>query len=430
MIRYIQTGNNRAQHKKQFILFLFLGVLVLSIDSFTPIGVSDWIIYLLALLIYRKISENDLIIPLVLCYIFFIIVGIFISPRDTPLLYAVINRTAAIGVLIIIAYLSAREKAFKKVNAEIIERISDSFMALDPKGNVIYHNKTALDLSGKEQLLGKNLWKEIPVLENSVFRQKISEAYSKQTPLEFKLQSLLSPFLYNVSVYPSSRGVSIFSKNITEVEKAESRLRQMLKEKELLLMEIHHRVKNNFQLISSLIGLSMNKINDPQLLDSISVIQNRIRTLAVIHEKLYMSKSIDKIELGILINDLVNNFEQVHREKQNVKTEIITDDISLNIQNAIPLGSIINELLMNSLKHAFTDGQDGHIDISAKRIDGPTSGIELIYKDNGKGMPPDFDINKSETLGFTIITSFVDQLHGQMSFSGNGGAEFKFSLNI
>jgi two-component sensor histidine kinase len=430
MIRYIQTGENKSLHLKQFGLFVFLGLIVMIIDSFTPVGFSEWVLYMIFLVIYRKISASEYIIPLTICYIIFVIVGFILSPDGIAPIYGLINRSAAIVAIVIISYLSVRERNIKIVNAEIIERISDSFLALDHEGRVIYNNKTALDLSGRDKLLGKILWEEIPVLKNSIYHEKVNEAFSKQLPVEFKMQSLVSPFLYQVSIYPSARGVSIFSKNVTEIEKAEKQLHQTLKEKELLLREIHHRVKNNFQLISSLLGLSSHNINDPHLLEIISVLQRRIRTLATIHEKLYLSKSIDSIDLFSLLNDLLKNMGPVHHNGFSLKTEIIADSINLNIQNAIPVGSIVTELFTNSIKHAFKGIKEGNITITVKKLSKKTPELEMIYKDNGTGLPLDFNLNDCETLGFTIITSFVEQLNGHMSVANKEGAEFRFLFRI
>jgi PAS domain S-box-containing protein len=428
MTQYVLTGDNKSYHLKIFALFIFLGILVTILDSFTPLGYGEWVLYLVLLVIYRRLSESDYIIYLAWIYVVFISIGYFLSPPGLPQIYSIANRIAAITTTLLIGYISGSERDVKKINSEILERISDSFLALDTAGNITYLNKTALTLAHRDELLGKNIWKEFPAFRDTVYYQKIQEALKKQVPVEFNMQGLQNPFMYNISVYPSSKGISVFSKNITEVQKAEEHLRKTLKEKELLLREIHHRVKNNFQLISSLMGLSSHGIQDEKFQEIIKVIQQRIRTLATIHEKLYQSANIESIGLKSLIEDLLNNFGPVHGNY--IGTEISADNIHLDIQNAIPVGCIITELFTNSVKHAFSSSEEGKVSIQVRKINANSPELELIYKDNGKGMPADFNIHNCESLGFTIITSFVEQLNGHMSIINKNGAEFRFIFRI
>lgn len=430
MIRYVLTGENKNLHKKYLIVFIFIGLIVAVLDRLTPLGFAEWVLYLILVTIYRYISESRYIAILAIIYSVMIIVGFFLSPPGDSYIYALFNRSTAIIALAVITYLSVKERAVKKGNAEILERISDSFIALDNFGNIIYCNKRAMELSGKEELIGKNIWDELPALKENIFYQKITEALKKQVPMEFKMQGTVMPFIYYVSAYPSSKGISIFTKNVTELDKAENELKKALKEKDLLLREIHHRVKNNFQLISSLLGLSSHTIIDKHVLATVSVLQQRIRTLATIHEKLYLSENIESIDLQSLISDLVKSFGTIERNGDSVKTEICSEDIRVNIHSAIPLGSIVTELYTNSIKHAFGNTKDGLIKIHVKRINQKSPELELVYFDNGKGLPENFNINNCESLGFTIITSFVEQLNGHMSINNNHGAEFRFLFRV
>ncbi len=203
----------------------------------------------------------------------------------------------------------------------------------------------------------------------------------------------------------------------------EEQIKESLTEKEVLLKEIHHRVKNNMQIISSLLRLQSRDVTEKKYIDMFTDSQNRITSMALIHEKLYQSKGLAKIDFDDYIRDLVNGLFQSYGANGNIKLIIDVRDVSLGIDSAIPCGLVVNELVTNSLKHAFPDGRRGEVLISLHPI--PGNMIELIVRDNGVSIPANIDIRKTESLGLHLVTILVEnQLHGEINLNRSKGTEF------
>ena len=189
----------------------------------------------------------------------------------------------------------------------------------------------------------------------------------------------------------------------------------------MLLKEINHRVKNNLQIIISLLSLQTRDIHDERALSSFRVTQDRIRAMALIHDKLYRSEDLARIDMGEYINDLANDLKSSFGlALKNVNLKIEAEDILLGVDTAIPCGIIVNELVTNSLKHAFPDNRAGEITVSFRIADG---NYELIFKDNGVGFPVDVDLSKPSSLGWTIVNALTGQLEGRVERGNNGGCE-------
>ena len=210
---------------------------------------------------------------------------------------------------------------------------------------------------------------------------------------------------------------------------AKKRLRKSLYEKEILLKEIHHRVKNNMQIISSLLKLQTRKIPDKKTKELFKTSHQRVKTMALIHEKLYASSDLINIDFKNYVQKLTDQiFRHFMDTARNLSFNLDIDDIFLDINKAIPCGLIINELVTNSLKYAFPNSANGKIDISLKKKS--TQGIELRIKDNGIGLPEKIDMENPDSLGLQIVQALVNQLHGKIDFSSKNGTEFfiRFSL--
>jgi PAS domain S-box-containing protein len=227
--------------------------------------------------------------------------------------------------------------------------------------------------------------------------------------------------------------LSIIASNITgalKYKKAEEQIRASLTEKEVLLKEIHHRVKNNMQIISSLIKLQSRHIKDETALEFFKSTQNRIRSMAIIHEKLYKSKDFAGVDFAGYIQILAKHLFNVYGvDPKAIKININIKDVLLNINTAIPCGLIINELLSNSLKYAFPDGKKGEISIAIHPID--KNEMELIVNDNGVGLPEEIDIKHTESLGLHLVTILVeDQLQGDIKLDRTGGTRFYIRIKV
>ena len=209
------------------------------------------------------------------------------------------------------------------------------------------------------------------------------------------------------------------------LQKEAAKTESSLQEKELLLREIHHRVKNNLQVISSLLSLQSRTSKDEQAIEMAKESQNRIKVMALIHEKLYRSKDFANVEFNDYIKNLANDLFASYRvSASRISLKLEIEDLSLGIDTAIPTGLIINELVTNCLKYAFSKDSDGEIRISLRSLDDGQN--ELIVSDNGVGIPETLDIKNAESLGLRMITNLTERsLHGNVSINRNNGTEFK-----
>lgn len=214
-------------------------------------------------------------------------------------------------------------------------------------------------------------------------------------------------------------------RDITERKKTEERIQAALKEKEVLLREIHHRVKNNMQVISSLLRLQSEKLRDRREVEMLRDSQNRIKSMALIHEMLYQSMDLAHINFNDYIMDLTKGLYRAYGvDSSKIVLKIDAADILLGVDSAIPCGLIINELLSNSLKYAFPDGRKGKIDIALRKIN--EREIELIVGDNGTGLPADLDFRNTGSLGLKLVTMLAeDQLEGKIELDMTEGTKFR-----
>ena len=217
-------------------------------------------------------------------------------------------------------------------------------------------------------------------------------------------------------------------KEISERKKAEEQITTSLQEKTVLLREIHHRVKNNLQVISSLLNLQSGYIEDKKSLEIFRESQTRVRSMALIHEKLYQSKDLYKIEFSEYIKSLAKDlFSSYNIDYERIKLRSDMEGIYFEIDTAILCGLIINELISNSLKHAFPDGRKGEVYIGLKKSS--ESNYTLILKDDGIGFPPNINFRKTDSLGLQLVTTLTEQLGGEIELSRNGFTEFKIEFS-
>ncbi|MFC1783615.1 histidine kinase dimerization/phosphoacceptor domain -containing protein, partial [Planctomycetota bacterium] len=213
---------------------------------------------------------------------------------------------------------------------------------------------------------------------------------------------------------------------IAEHKRAEERIQASLKEKEVLIKEIHHRVKNNMQVISSILNLQSKQIQDEQTLKMFKNGQSRIRSMALVHEKLYEAEDLARIDFAEYIRSMVNDLYRLHGTREAIGLNIDIKDIFLDITTAIPCGLIINELVSNALKYAFRGDREGEIRIGLySDKDGEFS---LVVKDNGIGFPKDLDFRKTETLGMQLVILLVEQLEGAIELERKEGTAFTISF--
>ncbi len=232
---------------------------------------------------------------------------------------------------------------------------------------------------------------------------------------------------HNVPVYDEEgRLVAIegIARDITERMKYEAALRASLKEKEILLQEIHHRVKNNMQVISSLLNLQAKLIDDPRAQEMFRQCQKRIRSMALVHEKLYRSPDMASIDFQDYLHSLARTvYQDYQRLLGQVELKIELEPVNLNINQAVPVGLIVNELITNSLKHAFPEGRKGKIWVVMKKAEG--NKVMLQVKDDGVGLPQELDPKRTESLGLMIVYTLAKQIDGRIELRREGGTDFR-----
>ncbi|MDM7924558.1 MAG: histidine kinase dimerization/phosphoacceptor domain -containing protein [bacterium] len=222
---------------------------------------------------------------------------------------------------------------------------------------------------------------------------------------------------------------------IFERIRVENRLRESLQEKEVLLKEIHHRVKNNLQVISSLLYLQSRKIRDTGALDMFVESQNRIRSMALIHEKLYQSEDMVHVDFSEYTRNLIGHLANSYgTQLKKVRIDTRFENVMLSIDKGIPCALIVNELVTNALKYAFPDDRTGTIRIDCAK--GADNSVALTVADDGVGLGESFDLHRSETLGMQLIRSLTQQLKGRIDVGGGcggpagaAGARFTITFN-
>ncbi|TRZ74148.1 MAG: sensor histidine kinase [Deltaproteobacteria bacterium] len=214
--------------------------------------------------------------------------------------------------------------------------------------------------------------------------------------------------------------------DITERKQQTTELIRSNREKALLLKEIHHRVKNNLQIIASLLRLNTKYSGDERVEEIFRESQDRIRAMAAVHSMLYKSESFSEINFGEYIRETARQlFRSYNTNPETISLLINAEDVMLSIDSAIPCGLIINELISNALKHAFPDGRSGEIRIAMKMDE---NDVRIIFENNGVDFPEGIDFRNTETLGLQLVTMLVAQLDGSVEMVGSGGTRYVITL--
>ncbi len=209
-------------------------------------------------------------------------------------------------------------------------------------------------------------------------------------------------------------------------KRAEKRIEESLKEKEMLLKEIHHRVKNNLAVISSLLNLQSNYIKDKDDLELFRESQTRAKSMALIHERLYQSDDLKRIDFSDYIKTLAQDlFRTYAADTSRINLKMDLETVLLDINTSIPLGLILNELLSNSMKYAFPDDEKGEIIIKLELKDDQHV---LTVSDNGVGLPEELDLDKIDSLGLQLVNSLTNQIDGDLDLDRSHGTKFTITF--
>ena len=288
-------------------------------------------------------------------------------------------------------------------------------------------NKAFEKMTGLRDVIGKNVSELIVNIQET--NPELFEIYGRvalkgQTEkFETFLPALDAWFVISVYSPATEYFIAIFE-DITERKLAEQTIRGSLKEKEVLLRELYHRTKNNMQVISSLMGLKSASIKDENMINILHEMRNRIQTIALVHQKLYQSQNLSRVDLEEYITDLVNLLAISYAaEHHKITFNLNLEKINVLIDTAVPLGLIINELISNSFKHAFPGNKEGKICLHLKKLEDDT--IELIISDNGVGIPDGYNLMEQNTLGMQLFHNIAtEQLMGDINIESNNGLTY------
>jgi PAS domain S-box-containing protein len=318
----------------------------------------------------------------------------------------------------------------------IFENIQDVFFQTDQDGILKTLSPSIEIYSGykPEDIIGKpaKIFYADPDDRKILIKEIENRGHIEDHELIFrtKVENKLINVSINAQVMRNSRnepvGIEGSIRDITERKLMEIKLKKSLKEKEMLLKEIHHRVKNNLMIISSLLSLQTDYIKDKASKNIFIESQNRARSMALIHEKLYQSTDLKRINFGEYIKNLTSELFYTYRVgNSGVDIHYNIEDLKLDINTAIPLGLIANELITNSLKYAFINGGDGVVNIEFKKVD---HDYVFIIRDNGVGLPEGFDYKNSDSLGLQLVNNLSEQIDAEIELNTNGGTEFKIKF--
>lgn len=235
----------------------------------------------------------------------------------------------------------------------------------------------------------------------------------------------------NSNIYSAQykRSILVTIVDISELKNAEDEIKKSLQEKEVLLREINHRVKNNLQIITSLLHLQESSAADEDPVDVLKKTQGRVKSMAMVQEKLSQSPSLSKINLKNYVEKLVNDILNSYGKSETIKTNLFIEKLDVSIDTAIPVGLIINELVTNTVKYAFKHYQ-GTINLKITSKYDLDKFIEIHIADDGIGIPENIDPENSDSLGLQLVNSLVNQLEGKMKYNRGKGTEYILTLKI
>ena len=332
------------------------------------------------------------------------------------------------------AALRASEERYRS----LVESTDDSIYTVNRDGKYLFANKKMLSVLGlpQQKVVGRHYSafisgepaKEFDVHVKQVFEYGKSVTYECRSKDDVWLLRTLSPIKDPET--GEITAVTGITKSITEQKQAEDQLKTALKEKEVLLREIHHRVKNNLQVVSSLLNMQARTAKNKEAIDVLAESRNRINAMALIHSQLYENSDLSAIHMKGFVDKLLGQILQSYPVQDTKISSIVhVVDYPLPISIAVPLGLIVNELLSNAFKHAFVNRKEGEIVVVLRAA--AEGLVSLTVSDDGVGLPERFDFKTSETLGLHVVKILVEeQLDGNLEVIRDNGTTFKIEFKL
>ncbi len=357
----------------------------------------------------------------------------WMSSRETIFSKAADGRTKQIvGVVQDISDRKANEQKIRQQLAAI-EASVDGIAIVNPNGIFTYANNALAKIFGcsDDTMVGKG-WQDlydrevVDYVESTVVPIILAEGTWQGGLIGNKKDGSHFSVEVSVTAIAGGNGVCIY-RDVSDRKQAEMQLQDSLKEKEILLKEIHHRVKNNLQILASLLNLQKRSIEDPKVAQLFEDSKNRVYSMAMIHESLYQSKQLNQVNLAKYLQDLVGVLAQSYDiQSKQIRFLVDIDAIDVNIETAMPCGLIVNELVTNAIKHAFPNLDQGQVSIECRSI--PNGQILLTVRDNGVGIPVHVDPNEASSLGLRIAKNLARQLKGTIELDTSNGTCFSLKF--
>lgn len=323
----------------------------------------------------------------------------------------------------------------KKYIQAIIESLPGFFYMLDRDLNYKKWNNAMSEVTGysDSEIAGMSPLTFFPETAHEYVTSSIQKIFENghatmEAPIQTKSGETFDYFFFARKVTLDDEDFIIGSAvDISDRINMEKELKKSLREKEVLLQEIHHRVKNNLAVVSGMLQIQRYKSDNPTIDNLLQDSESRIKTMALIHEKLYKSESLSSISFNHYLRDLIRSIDESIAENKQIKLTIDCADIQLNVNQAVPAALIVNEILNNSVKHAFFGDQKGIISISVHLQD---KNLTVQINDNGRGLPEDFKLADQSSMGFTIVRTLLKQLHARYEFNSGPGTCFSFTFPL
>jgi PAS domain S-box-containing protein len=319
----------------------------------------------------------------------------------------------------------------EKKYRELADLLPQTVFETDVNAKLTFMNVSGYEMFGYTQKSveeGLSILELIIEEERSISKEKITEVLkgngSGDEYTAKKCDGTLFPIILhsnpiiNRGIFEGFRGIII---DISDIKDAEEKIMESLNEKEVLLQEIHHRVKNNMQIISSLLSLQANHTDNEETVEILKESRGRVKSMAMIHEKLYHGQNIGKLNMAEYLNNLVSDIVRFYsKPSSDIRIDVDVEDIKLNIDTAIPMGLMVNEIVSNSTKYAFPN-KSGLVTLKLKYLD---DNYLLYVSDNGIGFSEDLITQESTTLGLKLIKTLAIQLEGELEIKSNNGTSF------